>query len=304
VTEGLRCCAALWWFWYVRGYATEGRAQLDAFLALPVPTSGQARRHRAEALLGAGQLAHTQGDHLAARRSLAESIQLYRSLDDERSTAAALLAAGFAARVQEDYPAARALLEESLTLAGASGHPFVMAAALHHLGMIAADADDDLVTADRLLNESLTRYRSLGLPRFIALLQLSLGDVAGAQQDYPRAQRLLADGLTGMRQVGEKLGIHGALDSLARLAARRGGWARAVTLAAAAEQLRRATGSRSWAVVERHRGEWLASARDRLDDGEFSSAWLRGEALTAELAVRYALDEEEPPHPASGREDR
>jgi hypothetical protein len=235
---------------------------------------------------------------------LAESIQLYRSLDDERSTAAALLAAGFAARVQEDYPAARALLEESLTLAGASGHPFVMAAALHHLGMIAADADDDLVTADRLLNESLTRYRSLGLPRFIALLQLSLGDVAGAQQDYPRAQRLLADGLTGMRQVGEKLGIHGALDSLARLAARRGDWARAVTLAAAAEQLRRATGSRSWAVVERHRGEWLASARDRLDDGAFSAAWLRGEALTADQAVRYALDEEEPPHPASGREDR
>ena len=45
--KGVRLCAALWAFWYVRGYATEGRAHMSAFLALPMPASAQAVRARA-----------------------------------------------------------------------------------------------------------------------------------------------------------------------------------------------------------------------------------------------------------------
>jgi len=303
VVQGLRLCAALWWFWYVRGYATEGRAALTAFLDLPMPASSQAVRPRAEALLGAGQLAQTQGDYAAARRSLADSIRLYRSVGDERSTAAALLAAGFTARVQEDYQPARDLLERSLALARDNGYSFVVAAALHHLGMIAADAEHDLGTAERLLRESLTLYQSLGFPRFIALLQLSLGEVAGDQQDYPRSHRLLTEGLSGMRQVGERLGVHGALDALARLAAGERRWDRAVRLAAAAERLRSTTGSRSWPVIERYRLQWLDRAHHNLTEEEFSSAWSRGEALTPDQAVSYALDEEELAYPATAGQD-
>src|SRR5664280_1494371 len=43
--------------------------------------------------------------------------------------------------------------------------------------------------------------------------------------------------LRGMRQVGERLGIHGALDARARLAAGERRWDRAVRLAAAAASL-------------------------------------------------------------------
>jgi predicted ATPase/DNA-binding XRE family transcriptional regulator len=301
--RGLRLGAALWWFWYVRGYATEGRAQLNGLLALPAPLPGDdAVRARAAALLGAGSLAHTQGDYTLAHRLLAESIDLYRSLADERATAEALLAAGFTARVQEDYQAAADLLGQSLTLARSSGHAFVVAAALHHLGMIAADANADLAIAETLLGESLTLYESLGLPRFIALVQLSLGDVATARQDHSRAHQLLSEGLSGMRRVGERLGIHGALDSLAGLAAGEHHWSRAVTLAAAAEQLRTTTGSRSWPVVERRRNRWLACARDTLSDQEFSSARAQGTALTLEQAVSYALAEEQPPPPETAEQ--
>jgi predicted ATPase/DNA-binding XRE family transcriptional regulator len=293
VVPGLRLCAALWMFWYVRGHATEGRAHIAAFLAPPTPASTLAERARAEALLGAGQLAQTQGDYAAAARSLEMSIQLYRSMGDEHSTSAALLAAGFTARVQENYPAARQLLQQSLTLARNTGHEFVTAAALHHLGMIAADAHHDLPAAQHLLDESLTFYRSIGAERFIALLQLSLGDVARGQRHFARAQLLLTQGLTGLTQVGERLGIHGALDSLARVAADQRRWDRAVMLAAAAERLRRSTGSRSWPVVERHRNQWLAHAHQNLTEPDFSSAWTRGEAMTPEQAVSYALQQEE-----------
>ncbi len=274
---------------------------MAAFLALPTPASTQARRARAEALLGAGSLAQTQGDYAAAAESLAASIELYRSLNDERSRSAALLAAGFTARLQENYPVARDLLQQSLALARDNGHSFVVAASQHHLGMIAADAEHDLVAAQQLLQESLTLYQMLGSSRFVALLQLSLGEVAGAQQNYPRTDRLLTEGLTGMRQVGERLGIHGALDSLARVAASERRWGRAVTLTAAAERLRRTTGSRSWPVVDRNRTQWLGHAHDSLTQHEYSAAWAQGEALTPEQAVSYALDQWElHPGPALG----
>ena len=300
--EGLRLCAALWSFWYVRGYATEGRAWSAAFLALPAPASPSAHISpaRAQTLLGVGQLAQTQGDYTASADALAASIGLYRTLGDRRSTAAALLAAGFTARVQEDYTAARDLLRESLAESRETGYSFVAAGALHHLGMIAADADHDPGTAEDLLQQSITLYRSLGLTRFIALLQLSLGDVACRQQDYPRAHRLLTQGLTGMSQTGEKLGIHGALDSLARLAADRHRWDHAVTLAAAAERLRRSSGSRSWPVVERRRSQWVRQAQHQLTHHQYSSAWAHGETFTPEQAVAYALNDEDPaPQPTS-----
>ena len=121
-------------------------------------------RARAQALLGAGQLAMTQGDHAAAWTSLQESIALHRVMGDERGTADALLAAGFVARLQEEYQTATTLLDEGLTLARATGHTFIAAACLHHLGMIAGDVHHDNAAARRLLEESLAAVSRARLP--------------------------------------------------------------------------------------------------------------------------------------------
>jgi hypothetical protein len=129
------------------------------------------------------------------------------------------------------------------------------------------------------------------MPRFVALEQLSLGDVVGAQKDHAQASRLLTDGLNGMTRFGERLGIHGALDSFAALAAGEKQWSRAVILAAAAESLRTSTGHRAWPVVEARRNRWLEHARDHLTNEEFTSAWAEGSSLTLEQAVNHALNE-------------
>ena len=50
----IRLCAALWWFWYIRGHLTEGRRWLDAVLASGVEPTGV---RRANVLAGAGYLA-------------------------------------------------------------------------------------------------------------------------------------------------------------------------------------------------------------------------------------------------------
>ena len=184
---GLRLAAAMWWFWYVRGYATEGRAQLAILLALPDAVTKTP--YRAEAFLGEGSLAMTQGDYVAAARSLDKSIDLYRGLGEQRGTAAALLSAGFVARVQERYSAAETLLSEGLDIARATGYAFITAAVLHHLGMIAADAHQNYEAARSLLDESLTLYRTLDFPRFVALLLLSLSDLALAENNPAKRPR-------------------------------------------------------------------------------------------------------------------
>jgi tetratricopeptide (TPR) repeat protein len=286
---GLRLGAALWSYWYVRGYVAEGRSNLALLLTLPgADTDPEAR---ARALLGAGQLALTQADHAAARSALSESVALHRANGDARGLAEALLAAGFAARLEEDYAAADPLLHEALALGRGIGHTFVTAASLHHLGLMAVDVRGDLAQARSLLDESLTLYSALGLPRFVALLLLALGDLARAAGDTARARDFLARGLTMMRDVGEGLGLHGALDALAHLASVEGRTARAVRLAAAADRLRIAGGTRAWPVVERARARWLASARTSLGQVGFDGAWREGAALSPGEAVAVALDE-------------
>jgi non-specific serine/threonine protein kinase len=287
VDAGLRLGGALWWFWYVRGYSTEGQAQLAALLALPKPAGDGVPR--AAVLLGAGQLAQTQGDYKKARALLDESIALYRAKADERGTADALLAAGFVARVQEDHITARALLEEALELSRGIGYPFITAAALHHLGMMQTDVQGDYTAARKLLEESLTLYRALGFPRFIALLLLALADVGIAEGDHVSADASLRQSLMTMTLVGEKLGIYEALDTFAHLSATEGQAERTVRLAGAATRLRSADGTYSWPVKERCRERWLASARAALDEEAFKRAWDEGQAMTREQAIDYAL---------------
>lgn len=228
---------------------------------------------------------------------------MHRQLGDERGSAAALLSAGFVARLQEEYLTARTMLEEGLTLARRTGHTFVAAATLHHLGMITADLDHDHPAARRLLEESLTLYRTLGFPRFVALVLLSLGDVALAEGSHAHAYELLHESLTGMREVGENLGIPGALDTVAHLAVTQGQFERAVRLAGAAEQLRTASGTHTWPVAERTRTQWLTSARETLNETLFRAAWAQGQATTQQQAIAYALDETSPLDPTSADND-
>jgi non-specific serine/threonine protein kinase len=298
----LRLGAALWMFWYVGGDAAEGRPLLAAALALPGATTETAPR--AECLLGAGQLAMTQGDYAAARASLRESIALYRAMGDDRGASEALLAAGFVARVQEEYDAARALLDEALALSRACGHRFMTAASLHHLGMMAADARGDYPAARSFLEESLAHYRALGYQRFIAVVLLSLGDVARAEGDRARARQLLQESLATTVEAGERLGIARALNALAHLAMDEGEAERAVRLAGAEARERQTRGTRGWPVEERRRAGWLAAARVVLGDAAFESAWAAGRAMTREQAIAFARESGEGgPAPPGRRSD-
>ncbi|MDQ3897163.1 MAG: helix-turn-helix domain-containing protein [Actinomycetota bacterium] len=282
---GLRLAGGLWTFWYVRGDA-EGRRYLEALLKLPVDVDSGIR---ATALLGAGQLALAQGDYAGAERHLAECVVRRRELGDERGTAEALLSAGFVARVSEDHDIARERLSGAIALAEQSDHRFIAAAALHHLGMMAADADHDYDTADALLRHSLTLYRSLGITRFTGVVLVTQAEVALARGDVPEARRVLRDALGAFVEVGERLAIPQALDSAAELALATGQPARAARLLAASARLRITSGIHTWPSVGRRSGRCIARARAALG-GAFATIWAEGQSMTPDAAIAEALD--------------
>jgi predicted ATPase len=116
----LRLCAALWWFWNIRGYWSEGLRWLEAALGLP-----QARGRtewRAKALSGAGVLAFRLSTP-ADRSWFEESVAIFRELADKRGLAEALEGLSQSMFIQNDDRAGHRLLEESLSLAREAGIP-------------------------------------------------------------------------------------------------------------------------------------------------------------------------------------
>lgn len=107
----LRMVGVIWQLWGVRGYLSEGRTRLTSALA---GTDAQARtRLRARALNGAGGLAWSQGDYLAAQALHEEALTIQRALGNEWGVASCL---GSDTYSQGNYPAARILYQEALEL--------------------------------------------------------------------------------------------------------------------------------------------------------------------------------------------
>lgn len=109
----LHICAALWRFWVMHGYLTEGRQWLREALA-QAPGAGTGLR--AQAFNGAGVLAWRQGDLAEATAALEEALTLRRQMGDEAGMASSLNNLGVIAYDQGNYDRAQAMYEASLAL--------------------------------------------------------------------------------------------------------------------------------------------------------------------------------------------
>jgi predicted ATPase/DNA-binding CsgD family transcriptional regulator/transcriptional regulator with XRE-family HTH domain len=282
-----RLGGALWYFWYLRGYATEGRAELLALRAL-LPVPGQ-DVPLAKVLIGAAYLARQQADHDAGRALAEEALRIFRAAGDRPGIAFAAQTIGFEARVQEDYATARPLLEESLVLFRELGDEFRTATSLHHLGFIAADGERDYGAARLLQEESRALYQRVGSRRQIALVLLALGEIARAERDATQAGALLGEGLDLLAELGDEWSISLALDHLAALAADDGRFEQAERIAAAAAGVHDRLGTMPWLVVQRERDRWRGAAQQVLSEEAAALAWAAGLALPLQQAIAEAL---------------
>jgi predicted ATPase/DNA-binding XRE family transcriptional regulator len=316
----LRLGAELWWFWYKRGYVSEGRRWLEEALGKGAsPTYA-----RAEALNGAGALARIQADYEQAQAWLDESLVLQRELGDKKGMADVLLNLGTVALDRGDHPRSAALFDESLSLRRELGDSWSIALALNNLGVTVrargdladaaslgeeslelfraledragiamvlsnlgavAEEEGEYGKAAAFYQESLAMYREVREKRGIALLTGRLGRITRIQADYGRAAALYDESLLLHRELGDRLGISQDLEGMAAVRAASGRPEPAVRLWAAAEALREAIGAPP-KDVERARYEPLvAAAREALGEEAFAHTWAEGRGLGPEQAL-------------------
>lgn len=239
---GLRLAGSLWRFWYVHGHLSEGRAALEAALALASPksevkspespaTESSAKTldsFRARALHGLGRLLTLQGDYETAKSLYEQSLAISRELGDKAGAASALNDLGSVARSRSDYASARSLHEESLAIYQELGPEGVqgIAESRFHLGN-AATAVGDYASARSLLEESLTSLRRLEDKRSISLTLMCLGNVALAQSDYASALRCYEENLALSRELGDKWSVANSLVNVGNASRYQGDYARA-----------------------------------------------------------------------------
>lgn len=222
-----RLAAALWRFWDLRGYFTEGRHYLGAALAPDAPTLDVTTRARL--LHGAGVLAWHQGDYREARLLYSESLALWRETGDEAAMAETMVHLGWVARSQREHDEARELFTQSAGICGKLGTPACMAAALSGLGMVAHD-QDEFEQAASYHRESLEIERDLGNQAAVSMSLNRLGLAAYAQADYAAARRFLEEALALRRSLGDRPGVASSLHNLGLVAQEEGEYGQARAL--------------------------------------------------------------------------
>jgi tetratricopeptide (TPR) repeat protein len=263
---GLRLTAALWWFWYVRGYASEGWLWLESALekgadaaiplrvkalnavawlelhqqdfktqrtylekALVLARSAGDKWGIANSLYLLGRLSYYQADLTTAFQLTEESLALSRELGDASLIGIVLLDWAQELYHAGDLDRARAVLEESLMLLRARGDLTNIAHVLWLLGDVIAD-QGNLKQAAALYHESLVLHHQLNFKPGHAWLLKSMGELAWSRADYDEAAERLAMSLDLFRELGEKFGAAVALHKGGYVALHQGNLARAEAL--------------------------------------------------------------------------
>jgi len=326
VLSVLQIGGALWRFWNVRGYFSEGRRWLEAgLLGGGVAPPGV----RASASLGLGYLELRQADYARAVEDLEASLALYREAGDRRGEGYALCFLGWTAADQNELDRAEGLLEESLTLVRAAGTARDVSVALNALAMLRVYRGDH-ARAAAMQEESLDLARQAGDVQIIAILTYNIGFAAAMNGEYERAEAFVREAKDLFREVGDRgmaplaisrlgflalsrnelaraeefcveairelqeqaqiPGIDFALDVLAGVAAARGDIPGAARIWGGVAGYREATGS-PWlpeerTIIEPH----IDAARSRLDEADWTKAWEEGRAMTLDQTVGYVLE--------------
>lgn len=282
IEAGLRLAGNLSRFWLTRGYFDEGRRWLDQVLSKSVIAPAPLR---ADALHGAGSLAHAQGDHEQARHFYEQALALKRALEDKQGMARILGNLGSIASAQGDLEHAREFDEASLALKRELGDRQGVAVSLNNLAINFYHRGGYL-RARQLQEESLALRRELGDRRGMATTLLNLGGIAYAQEDFARAQTLHAESLAIFQEMGDKRGIVSALNNLGVVLAAQGNLEEGSARLEQSLTLARELGDKRWTAVVLGRLGDIAFAQG---DGRAQELYRQSLTLASEIGDRTSI---------------
>ncbi|MBA8793451.1 putative ATPase/putative negative regulator of RcsB-dependent stress response [Friedmanniella endophytica] len=288
--KGAELTVELTYFWWIRGYYSEGRRWLEqAVAALPDDGTDEQDHVRALASKNQGVLAWVQGDYAAAQRAYAKALPIFRRQDDQAQIVSVLGNLGIVAIEHADYDEAADLLGEALEGARRLGDDTVVAPALVNLAVLLMRRRE-LETAERYLVEATGIFRRDGDFWRSTTAQINLAEVQLARGDRTASRETFVTSLTQARELGDLDSVAYALEGFASLAVGEGDDARAARLWAAADRLRESSGNPrppSSGVLSYDDDQ--ARARERLGPEAFRAAWAEGTTLDAEQAADLAL---------------
>jgi predicted ATPase/class 3 adenylate cyclase len=331
VEVALRLGGALWWFWTVRGYYSEGRRWLEEALAMEGRVLPEVR---AMALAGVGALAFDQGELDRANQAFEEGLELLTHEAREASEAKLILLAslGYEALDREEHGQATQLFEERLALSREMSNTWWLANSLSHLAVVTHSLGDyerasefyeesmslfraqgdkyglahcldslammeysqgDLVHAEMLTEEAVALLKELGAGGDAAMGLSNLGWMALLQDDLGRATDLYRECLSLSWDAGLNPIIQSALEGFACLAGAKGDAERAARLWGAAQALHEAKGIPRDTDFLAEADARISAVRLGMGEEAWEEAWRKGRAMTLDEAVSYALEEQE-----------
>jgi predicted ATPase/class 3 adenylate cyclase len=291
IKKGLRLAGALWRFWEVRSYLSEGRERLAAILRRAEALGLGETVEYTRAVNTAGRLAWAQGDYASGQPYFEKCLIINERLGDRLGVAFALSGLGTLAWSRGDYESAYPYYEECLTVGRELGEEgkWIAADALTGLGIVAISRSD-YESARSLFDESLTMFRELGDRWSTGILLWWFGNVSTAQGNYIKAHSLYKEAVTNAIEVRNKWGIPYALEALGELAIAEGRMEEAARFFGATEAFCEAIGTSLLPFKRVHFEHSVASVRTALGEEAFQAAWTQGREMTTDQAIEYALE--------------
>jgi predicted ATPase/DNA-binding SARP family transcriptional activator/DNA-binding CsgD family transcriptional regulator len=331
VEVSLRLGGALWWFWSLQGYHSEGRRWLEEALAMDGRGSPGSR---VMALAGAGELAWQQGELDRAQEACEEGLELLSNEAREASEAKLLILVilGWVALDREEHDQASELFEERLALSREMGDTWALATSLSNLALVSHSRGDyeraselyeqsmdfsrmqtdkltlagnlinlalvvysqgDLEQAAQLTEEGVALQRELGARGWVALGLCNLGWMALLQDDLGRAADLYRESLSLSWDTGMNPLVQSTSEGLACVAGARGETERAARLWGAAQALHETEGIPRDDDFLAEADARISAVRSGMGEDAWQEAWRKGRAMTLDEAVSYALEEGE-----------
>ena len=280
---GLRLATALWRFWLMRGFLTEGGSWLETMLA-GTPEADQNLRSRA--FSATGNLAYADGNLDKAQQHFESALEIRRTLSDERGIAASLGSLGMLACDRRDFTLARNLLEQSLEIFARYGDEVGIAISQGNLVMALAGLRE-YEAAQALHTICLEAFRAQNDPLNQALALNNLAEALLQNKEVQLASSYLAEALKIGCQLHHAEVIAHSIIGCAALAIHRGQMEVAAHLLGAFKRAREAVagGSRSLTMDEYYqKGELIKKA---LGDTVFDAFWRMGYAMPTAQIITY-----------------
>lgn len=273
----------LGWYWWFRGYVTEGLEWMESVVASPRIEVAI----RGSALAFAGRMATRQGAHRLAATKFLEAIGIFRRLANLSQLAFAIFDLGTVARATGHFTRARILLDASLEMWRRLGDDRLAVYAVQELGVLAM-VSGDVARSEQLFLQAIEQLRASGERWGLALNLANLAELRIRREDTGGARALLAESLDITERLVDPVVAAQLFDYIAMLAIDEGLATTGLSLLAAGHALRERQRVRYGAAHRELLNVWRSRGERILGTAAAESAWRSGLDLAFPTAVAMA----------------